>query len=120
MTPPTQVLLPGRVGLLVRLQAQPGRRAALLDVLHRYIDGLDEEPGTEVFVLQLDPDDADIVWIYEVFRDESAQEEHQTSAGFARLMQEMPDLLGNPPGVLRMNPLRMSLQSEVLTEDLTL
>ena len=114
---PTQALLPGRMGLLVRLQAQPGQRAALLDVINRYTDGLSAEPGTEVFIVHLDPDDVDIVWLYEIFRDEDAQNAHRATDGFAALMTEMPELLASPPGVLRMDPLRVSMQQAVLDED---
>ena len=114
---PAQALLPGRTGLLVRLASAPGRRAALLDVLNRYTDGLSEEPGTEVFIVHLDPDDADIVWLYEVFRDEEAQTAHRSAEGFAQLMTDLPDLLSGPPGILRLDPLRMSLQQRVLAED---
>jgi len=117
---PAQALLPGRLGLLVRLQAAPGQRAALLDVLNRYADGLEEEPGTEVFIMHLDPDDADIVWLYEIFRDEQAQDAHRAADGFAVLMTELPDFLASPPGVLRLDPLRLSMQSKVLTEDWSL
>ena len=45
-------------------------RAAALDVLNRYVDDLDQEPGTEAFLVCVDPDDADVVWLYEWFRDE--------------------------------------------------
>lgn len=114
---PAQALLPGRTGLLVRLSSAPGRRAALLDVLNRYTDGLSEEPGTEVFIVHLDPEDADIVWLYEVFRDEEAQTAHRSAEGFAQLMTDLPDLLSGPPGILRLDPLRMSLQQRVLAED---
>lgn len=120
MTEPAQVLLPGRLGLLVRLTAAEGRRTALLDALHRYTDGLSAEPGTELFVVHIDPDDDTIVWLYEVFHDEQAQEDHRSTRGFADLMAEMPDLLGAPPAILRMAPLRMSLQEQVLSEDLAL
>ena len=115
-----QALLPGRVGLLVRLSASPGRRAALLDSLNRYSDGLSEEPGTEMFIVHVDPDDENVVWLYEVFRDAEAQEQHRAADGFARLMTEIPDLLASPPGILRLDPLRMSLQEGVLHEDLAL
>jgi quinol monooxygenase YgiN len=117
---PTSALLAGRAGLLVRLSSQPGRRAALLDALNRYADGLAEEPGTEVFVVSVDPDDADVVWLYEIFRDEQAQLAHRASEGFAALMEEMPPLLAQPPGVLRLDPLRLSMQSAVLSDDLSL
>jgi quinol monooxygenase YgiN len=114
-----QSLLPGRRGMLVRLTAAEGRRAALLDALHRYSDGLAEEPGTEVFIVHVDPDDADIVWLYEIFQDDEAQKEHRAAEGFAMLMTELPDVLGAPPAILRLDPLRMSLQEQVLSEDLT-
>ena len=117
---PAHVLLPDRLGMLVRLTASPGMRAALLDALHRYADGLREEPGTEMYVVHTDPDDENIVWLYEIFADEDAQRAHQSADGFARLMGEIPDLLGGPPAVLRLSPLRMSLQEQVLQDDLTL
>jgi quinol monooxygenase YgiN len=106
--------------MLVRLTAEEGRRPALLDALHRYSDGLDEEPGTELFIVHVDPDDPNIVWLYEIFRDDDAQDEHRATEGFARLMTELPDVLGAPPAILRLDPLRMSLQEQVLSEDLTL
>ncbi|MBM3687053.1 MAG: hypothetical protein FJW85_08655 [Actinobacteria bacterium] len=115
-----QSLTPGRRGMLVRLTATEGMRPALLDALHRYSDGLEEEPGTEMFVVHLDPDDANIVWLYEIFRDDDAQEEHRAADGFAQLMTELPDVLGAPPAILRLDPLRMSLQEQVLSEDLSL
>ena len=118
--PPSVALLAGRAGMLVRLQAKPGGRAALLEVLNRYLDGLDEEPGTELFMLSIDPDDDDIVWLYEIFTDDTAQELHRASQGFAALMGTMPDLLSQAPGILRINPLRLSLQSSLLRDDLPL
>ena len=105
--------------MLVRLTASEGMRPALLDALHRYSDGLEEEPGTEVLVVHVDPDDANIVWLYEIFRDDDAQNDHRAAEGFAQLMTELPDVLGAPPAILRLDPLRMSLQEQVLSEDLT-
>ena len=115
-----QSLTPGRRGMLVRLTAAEGRRPALLDALHRYSDGLDEEPGTELFIVHVDPDDPHIVWLYEIFHDDDAQDDHRAAEGFARLMTELPDVLGAPPAILRLDPLRVSLQEQVLSEDLTL
>ena len=118
--PPSLALLAGRSGMLVRLQAKPGGRAALLEVLNSYVDGLDEEPGTEFFMLSIDPEDQDIVWLYEIFTDDAAQEAHRASQGFAVLMGAMPDLLAQAPGILRINPLRLSLQNSLLRDDLPL
>lgn len=117
---PVHALLPGRRALLVRLTCEAGRRPALLDMLNTYTDGLTEEPGTELFVVSLDPDDDTVVWLYEMFKDEDAESAHRASAGFATMMQAMPPLLGTPPAILRMEPLRMALQEGVLAEDWSL
>ena len=114
---PVQVLLAGRRVLLVRLTCNEGMRPAMLDMLNTYTDGLSDEPGTEVLIVSLDPDDVNIVWLYEMFKDEDAENAHRSSAGFAMMMTEMPKFLGAPPALLRMDPLRMSLQQGVLAED---
>jgi quinol monooxygenase YgiN len=114
---PVQVLLPGRMSLLVRLTCKEGMRPSMLEILNTYADGLEEEPGTEMFVVSLDPDDGNLVWLYEVFKDEDAQEAHRASQGFGRMMSTMPEFLEGPPAVLRMDPLRMVLQETVLSED---
>lgn len=101
----------------MRLTCQSGMRAALLDALNSYTDGLAEEPGTEVFVVSLDPESPDLVWLYEIFRDEESEHAHRASQGFAALMQSIPPMLAGPPAVLRMEPLRLSLQEHMLQED---
>ncbi len=109
-------LLPGRVGLFVRLAANPGGRTGLLDALHRYADRLSSEPHTEAFVIALDPEDEDVVWLYEWFTDEAGLEAHRLSEPFTELVTEIPELLGSPPGLLRIDPLRLNLQTAVLDD----
>ncbi|MFZ1362457.1 MAG: antibiotic biosynthesis monooxygenase [Candidatus Nanopelagicales bacterium] len=111
-----EALLPGRVGLFVRLEANPGARAALLDALHRYTDQLAEEPDTELFLISLDPDNEDVVWLYEWFPDEEGLKRHQTAETFATLVNEVPDLLATPPGLLRVDPLRVHMKTAFLDD----
>ncbi len=121
MTEPTDVpiarLLPGRVGLFIRLQGQPGGRPAVLDALHTYVDGLREEPGTEGFLVGLDPDDADVVWLYEWFTDEDGLRAHREAPGFAELVESMPNLLATPAGLIRVDPLRLHLSGTLASGD---
>jgi quinol monooxygenase YgiN len=117
---PTQALLPGRRSMLVRLTCEKGMRPAMLDMLNTYADGLAEEPGTEMFVVSLDADDDGIVWLYEIFKDDEAENAHRSSAGFARMMTEMPSFLVAPPAVLRMEPLRMAIHEGILIDDWSL
>ena len=113
-------LLPGRVGLVVRLSAKPGARPAMLDALNRYIDRLDEEPGTESYIVSLDPSDESIVWLHEWFTDDDAYAAHRDSAPFAALMSELPAHLADGPGVMRLDPLRLHLSAGLLAGDGTL
>jgi quinol monooxygenase YgiN len=103
-------LLPGRTGLMVRLLAQPGGRPALLDALHRYADELSEaEPQTEAFVMCLDPQEPNAVWLFEWFSGPDGQDKHRASAPFATLIQELQHVLAEEPQVLPLEPLRMHL-----------
>lgn len=110
-------LLPERVGLFVRLAAKPGMRPVVLDALNRYADKLRSEPATELFVIALDPDDGDVVWLYEWFTSEEGLEAHRSSEPFTELVSEIPDLLETPPGLLRIDPLRLHLRTAMLTEN---
>jgi quinol monooxygenase YgiN len=103
------VLLTGRVGLFVRLPGLPGSRPALLDALHTYADRLGEEPGTELFIVSLDPADPDVVWLNEWFHGEDALQAHREAPAFAELLGSLPDLLVGPAGILRIDPLRLDL-----------
>ncbi len=116
--PGMSALLPGRVGMFVRLVAQPGARAGLLDALHRYMDELDAEQGTEAFLVALDPDEEDIVWLFEWFTDEPAMEAHRSTAAFDVMMRELAGVLAAPPALVRIDPLRVHLQ-RVVTEGRT-
>lgn len=107
-------LLPGRVGLFIRLQGREGSRPGVLDALHTYVDRLGEEPGTEGFVVGLDPAAPDVVWLYEWFRDEHALEEHRRAPAFAELIDSMPELVDGPAGMLRVDPLRLHLSGDLL------
>ena len=109
-------LLPGRVGLFVRLASNPGGRTGVLDALHRYADRLSSEPNTEAFVIALDPDDEDVVWLYEWFTDEAGLEAHRLSEPFTELVSEIPDLLASPPGLLRFDPLGLHMQTAMLDD----
>lgn len=110
-------LLPGRVGLFVRLATHPGMRPSVLDALNRYADLLRSEPDTELFVIALDPEDDDVVWLYEWFSSEEGLDAHRQSQPFTDLIAEIPDLLASPPGLLRIDPLRLHMQTAMLNEN---
>lgn len=114
--PTVDAVLPGRIGLLVRIPVVPGMRAAALDVLNRYVDDLDQEPGTEAFMVCIDPSDDHVVWLYEWFRDEDALTAHRESPLFHRLIGELPELVTDSPGLMRLDPLRLRMTAGLTAE----
>jgi quinol monooxygenase YgiN len=110
---PIGALLPGRVGLLVRLVCRPGGRTAALDVINRYMDVLSSEPGTEMFTVAVDPNEDDILWFYEWFTDDAALDAHRANPAFHELMSALPPVLAAAPALVRIDPLRMHLQRSV-------
>jgi quinol monooxygenase YgiN len=65
------------IAVFAKLVARPGQGAELLEALGPLIrSAMEDEPGTEVYAVHLDPDDGDVVWFYEIFADQAAVEAH--------------------------------------------
>jgi quinol monooxygenase YgiN len=92
---------------------KPGRRTAALDITNRYIDDLASEPGTEAFIVAVDPSESEILWLYEWFTNAEALDAHRSSHAFHAMMAELPGCLAAPPALIRVDPLRMHLQRAV-------
>lgn len=56
-------------GLIGKMRAQPGKRDALVSIL---LEGTGGMPGCLSYVVARDPDDADAIWITEVWTDEAS------------------------------------------------
>jgi quinol monooxygenase YgiN len=93
------------------MTARPGRRDELLRILANYAATLDGEPGTLLFAAAADPNDDDVVFVWEEFRDQSALRAHFEHDFFRALQMELADILAGPaavrplvPVVRRQNP----------------
>lgn len=62
-------------GLIGKIIATPGKRQELAEIL---IEGTREMPGCLSYVVALDSDDADALWVTEAW---DSQESHQASLG---------------------------------------
>jgi quinol monooxygenase YgiN len=102
-----------QAGAVLQMTALPGRRDELVKVLTHYAATLDGEPGTTLFSAAIDPNDDDIVWVWEEFASVEAVREHFQHDFFRALQLELADLLDGPaavrplaPFVRRTNPVR--------------
>jgi quinol monooxygenase YgiN len=50
----------------------------------------------------------------EWFSSTEAFEDHRKAEAFKILMEELPNLLSQPPGILRIDPLRMFIQKDLV------
>jgi quinol monooxygenase YgiN len=86
------------------LTAQDGKRDELLRVLANYVHTLDGEPGTTLFAAAADPNDDDLVWVWEEFADSASVQQHFEHDFFRALQLELADLLAAPVAVRPLAP----------------
>ncbi len=95
----------GRVGRYVRMVALPGHGGALADTLMRVADGMRDAPGCELYVINVSADEADTVWVTEVWSDESASDEALSGDLGEVGIGDVVALLAGPPELVDLTPL---------------
>ncbi len=86
-----------RVGLLVRLQAKPGKEAEVASFLESGLALANQEAATVVwFALRLGPS---TFGIFDAFPDEAGRKAHLGGPIAAALMAKAADLLAEPPRI---------------------
>jgi quinol monooxygenase YgiN len=86
-----------RVGLLVRLQAKPGREMDVENLLREALQLVDAEEDTLVwFAVRLAPD---TFAIFDAFPDDEGRQAHLSGQVASALMEKGPELLAAQPTV---------------------
>jgi quinol monooxygenase YgiN len=96
-----------RVGLLVRLEAKPGKEAEVARFLEGGLALANQEPATLVwFALRLGPT---TFGIFDAFADEAGRQGHLAGQIAAALMAKAPELLAEPPQIERVDVLAVKI-----------
>jgi quinol monooxygenase YgiN len=96
-----------KVGLLVRLQAKPGKEADVAAFLKQGLPLAQQEPATTAwFALQLGPS---TFGIFDVFPDDPGRQAHLSGPIAAALMAKASDLLAQPPVIEKLDILAAKL-----------
>lgn len=96
-----------KVGLLVRLQAKPGKEADVAAFLKQGLPLAQQEPATTAwFALQLGPS---TFGIFDVFPDDSGRQAHLSGPIAAALMAKASELLAQPPVIEKVDILAAKL-----------
>lgn len=94
-----------RVGRYVRMVARAGQGGALADTLLRVADGLRDTPGCELYLVNAATDEADTVWVTEVWSDAEASDRALSGELGQAGIGEVLELLDGPPELVDLIPL---------------
>ena len=95
------------LGLLVRLEAKPGKEAEVESFLKSGLAIVEEEPATTAwFAIRMGPS---TFGIFDTFPDESGRQAHLNGRVAAALMAKASDLLAQPPVIEKIDVLAAKL-----------
>jgi quinol monooxygenase YgiN len=95
------------VGLLVTLDAKPGREGDVASFLESALPLVEQEPQTRAwFAVRSGPSR---FAIFDTFADEAGREAHLAGQVAAALMENAPELLASPPSIERIDVLASKL-----------
>lgn len=95
------------VALLVRLEAKPGKEAAVEGFLLGGLPIVQEEPATATwYALKLGPS---TYGIFDTFADDAGRQAHLSGKVAAALMQKAPELFSQPPSIEKVDVLAAKL-----------
>jgi len=96
-----------KVALYVRLEAKPGKEAAVESFLRSGLSIVQEEPATTAwFALRMGPR---TFGIFDAFPDEPGRQAHLAGRVAAALMSKAPELLEKPPAIEKVDVLAAKL-----------
>jgi quinol monooxygenase YgiN len=92
-----------KVCLLARLVAQEGKGDELAAAFDTIFEQVQQEPGTEVYVLNRSAQDPDVFWFYELYTDGDALSAHgnsdvmkEAAPKFGHLIKDSEMIVGAP------------------------
>ncbi len=96
-----------KVGLLVRLEAKPGKEEEVASFLRGGLAIVQEEPGTTTwYAIRIGPS---TFGIFDTFPDEAGRQAHLSGRVAAALMAQAPELLAHPPVIEKIDLLAVKL-----------
>jgi quinol monooxygenase YgiN len=93
-----------RYGLTGKLTAVPGKGDELLAAMLEAADLVADAPGCEMYLVSTCPDQADTVWITELWRSEADHDASLEIGGVRELITQVRPILAGPPEGTRLRP----------------
>lgn len=90
--------------VIAKIPCQPGKRDEAAAGLQPMLDHVENEDGTLRYVLLKDNTDADVLWMYEVYRDQASFEAHTGSEAMKALGHALGGVLAGRPELFFTTP----------------
>ena len=89
--------------VIVKFTCAPGKRDAYVAAMAPMFEQTERESGAEIYVLNDDAQDPDVLWMYEQYADDDAFQAHCSSEAVIAFVTTLdPDLLAAPPEMTMM------------------
>jgi len=95
-----------KVAMIAKLTAADGKREELAAVLEKIFPAVEQEDGTEAYILNEDLGDDNVLWFYELYRDNDALGAHGSSDAMKEMLGGLGGLVGAAPEMHMMLPRR--------------
>ncbi len=92
-----------KTAVVAKLTIKDGSKDEFLEAFGEMLKAVDDEPGTEVYVLNWDTKDENVAWIYEIYTDADALAAHSGSEAMAALGGVLGGVLGGRPEISIVN-----------------
>jgi quinol monooxygenase YgiN len=94
-----------KVAVLAKLTAKEGQRDELVHALEQALDNAAGEEGTIFYILHADTHEPDVLWFYELYRDQDAYTAHGTSDAFKAVGRAVAPFAAGRPELVVLDPL---------------
>jgi quinol monooxygenase YgiN len=93
-----------KLAVIAKLVAKEGRGDDMAKALGTMIEAVENEPGTEVYVMHRSAQEPDSIWFYELYTDADASKAHSASDAMKQMFTDLADIIGGRPELTILEP----------------
>jgi len=94
-----------KVAVLAKMTAKEGQGPALAQLMQeKLVPAVEKEEGTEIYSMHHDAGNADVIWFFELYRDNDALTAHSGSEAMKSVGPELGPMLAGRPEIFLLKP----------------
>jgi len=93
-----------KVSLIAKLPLKADKKDDFIEKFGGMIGAVNDEAGTEIYILNFEQANENIAWVYELYTDADAMATHSSSDAMAALLGALGDILDGAPEMIVLSP----------------